>query len=74
MPNMPELDLHGVQHHQVDRIVENFVLMSDLPARIITGNSMTMHQMVRDVLSRHDLKGEYENHWNLGAVIVKQVM
>jgi len=69
---METLDLHGLKHHEIDRIVENFVLMNDLPLRIITGNSMTMHKMVREVLSRNDLRGEYESHWNLGAVIVRE--
>ena len=32
-----ELDLHGVRHHEVDRKVENFVLLEEKPIRIITG-------------------------------------
>ena len=39
------LDLHGVKHEDVDRIVENFVLLNDVPMKIITGNSEKMMMM-----------------------------
>ena len=41
-----ELDLHGVRHHEVDRKVENFVLLEEKPIRIITGNSDEMRRLV----------------------------
>jgi hypothetical protein len=67
---MDELDLHSVRHHQVDRLVENFVFLKNLPARIITGNSPIMQQLVKDVLDRHNFSYAVENDWNLGAIIV----
>ena len=70
---MDELDLHNVRHHQVDRLVENFVFLKNLPARIITGNSPIMQQLVRDVLDRHKFYYAVENDWNLGAIIVNSV-
>ena len=54
-----KLDLHGVRHAEVDRMVENFVLLNDPPLRIITGNSGQMMDLVNKVLHRHDM--EYEN-------------
>ena len=39
---MRELDLHGVRHEDVDRLVENFILLNNLPVTIITGNSQKM--------------------------------
>ena len=36
------LDLHGVKHEDVDRLVENFVLLNSPPMKIITGNSERM--------------------------------
>ena len=54
-----KLDLHGVRHAEVDRMVENFVLLNDPPLRIITGNSGQMMDLVNKVLNRHDM--EYEN-------------
>ena len=55
-----ELNLHGVKHEDVDRIVENFVLLNNPPLTIITGNSQKMSEMVREVLVRHYLHFE---HW-----------
>ena len=40
------LDLHGKRHDDIDRIVENFILLSDVPSKIITGNSDMMKEMV----------------------------
>jgi len=53
-----QLDLHGIRHNEVDRLVENFVLLNTLPLRIITGNSNKMIELVIKVLDRHDM--EYE--------------
>ena len=53
-----QLDLHGVRHEEVDRLVENFVLLNEPPIRIITGNSNGMRDIVTEVLDRHDM--EYE--------------
>ena len=41
-----ELDLHGVKHADVDRLVENFVLLNEPPLTIITGNSQRMQEIV----------------------------
>jgi len=70
---METLDLHGVRHYKVDRLTENFVLLNDLPVRVIPGNSQTMQEMVQKVLDRHGLKQEPENYWNLGSWIIKEV-
>ena len=53
-----ELDLHGVKHEDVDRLVENFVLLNKPPLTIITGNSQIMTKLVLDVLNRHDIDWE----------------
>ena len=49
-----ELDLHGLRHLEVDRLVENFVYLnqSSMPLKIICGNSNTMIQLVQAVLER----------------------
>ena len=48
------LDLHGIKHGQVDRIVENFVLLNQdqIPLEIICGNSQRMIDLVLSVLER----------------------
>ena len=49
-----KLDLHGVRHYEVDRLVENFILMNQhqLPLNIICGNSQTMINLVKQVIER----------------------
>ena len=46
------LDLHGISHDQVDRVVENFVLLNQdrIPLEIICGNSQRMIDLVISVL------------------------
>jgi len=50
------LDLHGVKHEDVDRLVENFVLLNSPPMKIITGNSERMMELTLDVLDRHEFE------------------
>ena len=67
---MNELDLHGIPHERVALEVESFVCLHDEPYRIITGNSPVMRGLVTKVLKRYNLTWQYENDWNLGAIIV----
>tara|TARA_B100001250_G_C19708126_1_gene747892 strand:+ start:841 stop:1089 length:249 start_codon:yes stop_codon:yes gene_type:complete len=62
----PELDLHGIQHHAVSVLVEDFVLnnQNKFPLKIITGNSEKMKSIVISVLNQHEfnyLNGDYYN-------------
>jgi len=50
------LDLHGVKHDDVDRLVENYVLLNNPPMDIITGNSQRMQEIVIKCLLRHSIK------------------
>ena len=50
------LDLHGIRHNEVDRLVENFVLLNEPPLTIITGNSHKMQEIVIRCLIRHSIK------------------
>ena len=51
------LDLHGIKHHEVDLIVENFVFLKQnlIPLVIICGNSSKMISLVTKVLDRHSV-------------------
>ena len=62
---MNKLDLHGVRHVDVDRIVENFVLLNKPPLTIITGNSHRMMQIVINCLVTHDINFE---RWGSGTI------
>ena len=59
---MNKLDLHGIKHEDVDRLVENFVLLNNPPLNIICGNSDRMVQLVLDVLNRHNIDWERWGH------------
>jgi hypothetical protein len=55
---MNKLDLHGVRHQEVDRMVENFILMNQgkLPLTIVCGNSGKMIDLVNAVVRRINVK------------------
>ena len=68
---MKELDLHGVFHSEVRDKVENFVLLhsTQLPIRIITGDSTRMRNLTINILERH----KFTYHippYNHGEIIV----
>ena len=46
------LDLHGIRHHEVEVIVQDFVLnnQSELPLIVICGNSEKMIDIVNNAL------------------------
>lgn len=50
---MIELDLHGIRHHEVEVVVENFIIKNqyDVPLRIITGRSNEMQRIVMKAVS-----------------------
>ena len=58
------LDLHGIRHDDVERLVENFVLLNEPPLTIITGKSYMMGDIVTSKLS--DLRFGWER--NVGDV------
>ena len=51
---MEKLDLHGVRHHEIDLMVENFIFLNqhDIPLTIICGSSSKMVELVKVVLNR----------------------
>lgn len=54
MREQSKLDLHGVRHHEVDAMVENYVLTNQdsFPLTVICGNSVKMVQLAENVLNR----------------------
>ena len=53
-----KLDLHGIRHTEVERLVENFVLLNNPPLTIITFNSQRMVEIVINTLVTHDIDFE----------------
>ena len=68
---MLTLDLHGKKHEDVDRIVENFILLSECPIKIITGNSDKMKEIVKLVIKRHGFDWKYDVP-NYGCIIISE--
>lgn len=68
---MEELDLHGVFHSEVRDKVENFVLLNstNLPVRIITGDSQRMRNLTENILKKHNFVYDIPAH-NPGVIIV----
>ncbi len=67
------LDLHGVRHHEVDLIVENFVYRyeEECPLTIICGNSLRMIELVDEVLTRIDCSEVGKERY--GSIVVRKV-
>jgi hypothetical protein len=68
-----QLDLHGVRHHQVELMVENWVLMnqSSVPLTIICGNSQRMIDIVYSVLTELDLDSVAMDQF--GRIVVRRI-
>jgi hypothetical protein len=67
MAHIKTLDLHGVRHHDVDRLVENFMFTNQdqLPLKIICGNSQRMIDLVFTVIHRHQIDTAVSNHYGV---------
>jgi len=66
---METLDLHGVRHAEAKILIEDFLALNELPLRIITGQSLAMQEIVKELLSS-EMKWQYESDWNLGSMII----
>jgi len=68
-----KLDLHGVRHHEVDILVENFILMNqeEIPLTIICGNSQRMIDLVYEVINRIDCKTVVMDQY--GVIVIRNV-
>ncbi len=71
--NIKPLDLHGIQHSEVVRLVEDYVLLNqyDCPLQIITGNSDTMKKIVIGALKAHGfnyLDGDFYNRGYIDVI------
>lgn len=68
---MTKLDLHGVRHHEVKHMVEDFVYMNqnEFPLEIICGNSLKMIKLVQEVMTDRGL----ETHmYRYGTIVVRR--
>jgi hypothetical protein len=65
-----KLDLHGVRHAEVDRMVENFILLNqkNFPLEIICGNSNKMISIVTTVARRLNCEIGSRNY---GSIVIR---
>ena len=60
---MKVLDLHKVRHEEVERLLENFILLNEPPLKVITGNSAYMQNAVEEFCSKHNVAYERWANW-----------
>lgn len=65
---MTSLDLHGVKHSDVEDMVLDWIHFQPLPATIITGNSSTMKNIVKRVLSENNYSYIIGDNFNQGYI------
>ena len=58
-----KLDLHGVKHEDVERLLENFIFLNNPPLTIITGNSDYMRYALESFCSKHKISYERWVNW-----------
>ena len=60
---MKVLDLHGVRHEEVERLLENFILLNNPPLKVITGNSTYMRGKLERFCHKHKIALERWANW-----------
>ena len=69
---MKTLDLHGLKHSEVEKVLHLFLGDNwGEELRIITGNSAYMKNIVCEILIFYKLDFTLDNLWNMGYIIVK---
>ena len=70
---MKSLDLHGKSYEVSEELVSKFIdsNINDTPIQIITGNSVEMQKIVKDVANKYNLKVEPKTYYNLGCLVIK---
>jgi hypothetical protein len=69
---MKTLDLHGNDHSKAALLVEEFIHSTELPAKIITGKSEAMRQIVLDTIRPLGYHSHYERLINEGSLIITE--
>ena len=67
-----KLDLHGIRHEDVNRLVENFILMNQgkMPLTIVCGNSNKMIELVEATIKHIGCKTFVSRY---GTIIVRDL-
>ena len=68
---MITIDLHGIKHKDVEKIVTEAICVNQIPFRIITGHSKRMKKLVNEALKYFDLNSR-EEIGNSGCLIIEK--
>ena len=66
------LDLHGKTYEEAGVLIDEFILRNSecLPIEVITGNSVDMHAILKEIVKKHKLKLMPSNSFNMGSYLV----
>ena len=68
---MKELDLHGVSHRDVYRLLEKYYMDGQVPFIVITGKSTTMKKIVFQIADSFGLEAK-EKWGNPGRMVINE--
>tara|TARA_Y100000768_G_C23471996_1_gene448530 strand:+ start:330 stop:542 length:213 start_codon:yes stop_codon:yes gene_type:complete len=70
---MKSLDLHGKSYEVAEDLATRFIdsNINDTPFQIITGNSVEMQKIVKNIANKYSLKVEPKTYYNLGCLVIK---
>ena len=66
------LDLHGKEHCEVEVLIDEFIIknIETLPLEVITGNSVTMLELLKKVVLNHNLHLITSHSSNMGSYLI----
>ena len=72
---MRSLDLHGESYKDAEEMATVFIEnnIDNIPIQIITGNSIEMQRIVKNIANKHNLKTEPKTYYNLGCLILNNL-
>ena len=70
--NHTSLDLHGSNHYDAEILIDEFIIknIEQLPLEVITGNSVDMLEILKKVVSNHNLHLIPSHPSNMGSYLV----
>lgn len=66
------LDLHGKTHLEAGILIDEFIIQNSgfLPLEVITGNSVDMYKILKDIVKSHNLKLIPSSSFNMGSYLI----
>ena len=66
------LDLHGKNYKEAEILIDEFIIrnIEQLPLEVITGNSVDMQKILKEIVAKHNLKIIPSNSFNMGSYLI----